>query len=225
MITTSEIKISVLVKRDAAVQALRLAHRAFELDRAPDGGPDPAPFTPRRLASPARGQVSPEGLDAPLAPGMEDLVISDVELDTTQSRVTVLNLPDRPGEASRVFDYVADAGVFVDMIVQSAGRGGTTHLSLTVPRAEAQRAAQAARLAVPEGQVVVDPELAKLSVTGVGMRTHTGVAAAMFGALAQEGINIELISTSEVRLNVVTHERTGDSGIGCLRRAFRLPEA
>jgi aspartate kinase len=221
MITTSEIKISVLLKREHGVPALRLAHKAFGLDApaAETGGP----FKPRRLASPARGVVTADPGDAVLAnPGMEDLVISDVELDTTQARVTVLDLPDQPGHAAGVFTAIAEAGIFVDMIVQTAGQGQTTHLSFTVPRPEAPRALRAAQIAEPEAHVVVDETLAKLSVTGVGMRTHTGVATRMFGALAAQGINIEMISTSEVRINVITELDQGEAGMRCLREAFGL---
>jgi aspartate kinase len=221
MITTSEIKISVLVARSAGVPALRIAHKTFDLDQ-PCTDPSHERFKPRHLASPARGQVSTDE-ETTAAPGMEDLVITDVELDTSQARITVLDLPDRPGESAQVFDLIAEAGVFVDMIVQNAGRGANTHLSFTVPRSESQRAAQAARLAVPDGHVVVDEDLAKLSVTGVGMRTHTGVATRMFGALADRDINIAMISTSEVRLNVITNRAAGKAGIACLCQVFHLP--
>ncbi|HEU5119043.1 MAG TPA: ACT domain-containing protein, partial [Isosphaeraceae bacterium] len=119
---------------------------------------------------------------------------------------------------------ISEANVFVDMIVQNAGRAGNTHLSFTVPRDEAERAAQAARKAIPGGNVVVQSHLAKLSVKGVGMRTHTGVATRMFGALAERQINIALINTSEVRINVATDYEQGQNGIECLRQAFLLPE-
>lgn len=221
MITTSEIKISVLVQRSAAVQALRLAHRVFGLDETiAELSSD---FKPRRLASPARGVVTDENGDTMLDMiGMEDLVISDVEVDTSQARVTILDLPDQPGSAARVFAEVGRDEVFVDMIVQNAGRGGFTHLSFTVPRDQAERAATAAQRAVPGSRVVIDPKLAKLSVLGVGMRTHTGVARTMFGALAARGINIAMINTSEVCLSVVVEAARGEEALACLREAFRI---
>ena len=111
------------------------------------------------------------------------------------------------------------------MIVQNAAQGGNTHLSFTVPREQAELAAAAARRAEPDGHVAVEPELAKLSVMGVGMRTHTGVATRMFGALAERAINISLISTSEVRVHVLTDRAQAEPAIDCLRRAFRLPTA
>ncbi len=222
MITTSEIKISVLVARISGVQALRIAHKTFSLEQA-SGDSAHAQFKPRHLASPARGQVTTDE-HAAASPGMEDLVITDVELDTTQARITVLNLPNTPGQSAHVFERISSAGVFVDMIVQNTGRGDNTNLSFTVPRTQTTQAAEAVLQAVPHGQVVVDDDLAKLSVTGVGMRTHTGVATRMFGALADRNINIAMISTSEVRLNVITNQDAGHSGIACLRQAFHLPE-
>ncbi len=221
MITTSEIKVSVLVDRAAGVQALRLVHKAFRLDDTTVLLED-RDFTPRRLASPVQGIVNGDD-EGGSDPGMEDLVISGVELDTTQARVTLLDLPDRPGHAARVFQEIAEAGVFVDMIVQNASLDGKTLLSFTVPAVQAENAAKAAARAVDAKHVVVQPTLAKLSVTGVGMRTHTGVATKMFGALAERGINIGLISTSEVRVNVLTDMGQGAEGIECLKRTFGLP--
>ncbi len=153
---------------------------------------------------------------------MEDLVISGVELDENQARVTVFNVPDQPGYAARVFRQIGEAGVFVDMIVQNVSTAGKTLLSFTVPREAAARAAEAAR-AVGSGEVSVETTLAKLSVLGVGMRTHTGVATRMFGALAERGINIALINTSEVRINVATDIARGQEGLACLRQTFSLP--
>jgi aspartate kinase len=218
MITTSEIKISVLVDRDTAVTALRAVHRAFSLEDAPsDVG---RVFTPRSAATIATATENGQGTAA--SAGMEDLVISGVELDEGQARVTVLNVPDQPGYAARLFREIAKAEVFVDMIVQSAGSGDDTHLSVTVPRAQADRAAEAAARA-GASEVLVEPEIAKLSVLGVGVRSHTGAATRMFGALAERGINIGLINTSEVRINVATNLEQGSAGLACLKRAFPLP--
>jgi aspartate kinase len=215
MITTSEIKISVLVDRAAAVPALRAVHQAFELDREPAGGLEALPIRPRD-ASARRAETTENG-GAPR--GMEDLVISDVVLDENQARITILTVPDQPGYAAKVFRLVGDANVLVDMIVQNASDAtGRTHLSFTVPRHEAARAAKA--LAELGEAVRIDPDLAKLSVLGVGMRSHTGVATRMFGALAERGINIALINTSEVRINVATTLDQGRAALECLRRAF-----
>jgi aspartate kinase len=158
------------------------------------------------------------------APGMEDMVISGVELDDRQSRVTLFNVPDQPGYAARLFQKIADAGVFVDMIVQNVSMAGNTHLSFTVPASELERASAAAAEISP-GNIAVEPRVAKLSVLGVGMRTHTGVATRMFGALASRGINIALINTSEVRINVATAFDRGGEALECLKEAFPTGEA
>jgi aspartate kinase len=224
MITTSEIKISVLVGQASAAQALRTVHQAFALDQWGDESASPFAVAPPprvpRLAAPAA--ATENGSSAPQGPGMEDLVISGVELDEGQARVTVFDIPDQPGYAARVFRRIADAGVFVDMIVQNVSTAGNTHLSFTVPRDAAESAARAVRSDGP-GEVSVEPTLAKLSVLGVGMRTHTGVATRMFGALAKRGINIALINTSEVRINVATDIARGQEGLACLKQTFDLP--
>jgi aspartate kinase len=222
MITTSEIKISVLVHRASAVAALRTVHKAFLLDQLNGGG---SPFTPSppgtglmKLAPLADSDtVAGEGRTL----GMEDLVIAGVELDESQARIALFHVPDRPGYAARVFRAIADAGVFVDMIVQNIGIAGDSVLSFTVPRDATARAVEAVR-AAGVADVSVEPAMAKLSVIGVGMRTHTGVATRMFAALADRGINVNLINTSEVRINVGTDVARGQEGLECLKRAFAL---
>jgi aspartate kinase len=222
MITTSEIKISVLVDRPSAPQALRAVHRDFELDALVQDAP--APFKPRRLTAPSvpKAPVTDNGAPPSQPTGMEDVVISGVELDNQQARVTLFNIPDQPGYAARVFRKIAASGAIVDMIVQNVSTAGNTHLSFTVPSAHADRAAAAAAEDGP-GDVSVEPHIAKLSVMGVGIRTHTGVATRMFGALAERGINIALINTSEVRINVATDIDRGQEALDCLRSAFLLP--
>ena len=135
--------------------------------------------------------------------GLEDLVISGVELDDRQGRVTVLDLPDRPGFAASILRRIADETIFVDMIVQNISLVGTPNLSITVPRKDVERASAAASVVGPDGSLL-EPSIAKLSVMGVGMRSHTGVAAHMFHALAEREIEISMINTSEVWINVVT---------------------
>jgi aspartate kinase len=228
MITTSEIKISVLVDRGSAIPALRAVHRAFVLDELNAGG---GPFVPSRRGSgvmtlvpladedPAPGDPEIKHERRPL--GMEDLVIAGVDLDETQARISVFKIPDKPGYAARVFRSIADAGVFVDMIVQNIGIAGDSLLSFTVPHEAADRAVGAVREAGVL-DILVEPAMAKLSVVGVGMRTHTGVATRMFAALADQGININLINTSEVRINVGTDIELGQRGLESLRRAFAL---
>jgi aspartate kinase len=222
MITTSEIKISVLVDRASAVSALRTVHKAFQLDQLNAGM---TPFTPSsagsRITKPAPLAEPDAGTGEPKARGMEDLVIDDVELDDSQARISLFHVPDRPGYAARVFRAIADAGVFVDMIVQNIGIAGDSVLSFTVPRDVAARAVEAVHAAGGR-DVTVEPAMAKLSVIGVGMRTHTGAATRMFAALAERGINVNLINTSEVRINIGTDVARGREGLECLKRTFVL---
>jgi len=224
MITTSEIKISVLVDRSLATDALRAVHRAFGLESWDNAAE--APYSTERSRTRSKRQTADavNGISPALpAPGMEELVISGVELDESQGRVTLFDVPDEPGYAGHVFRRIAEAGVFVDMIVQNISTSGKTHLSFTVPSNMAEAAAKAAKSEGP-GVVSIEPRIAKLSVLGVGMRTHTGVATRMFGALAAKGINIALINTSEVRINVATDITRGREALQCLRETFALPE-
>jgi aspartate kinase len=203
MITTSEIKISVLVDRSLATRALAAVHHAFGLDAPIDGVP--APFRPRprvgdqrpgNLDDDAWGQVVAPPRPRELAAGLEDLVISGVDLDDRQGRVTVLDMPDRPGFAARILRRVADESIFVDMIVQNVSLVGSPNLSITVPRKDVDRTAEAAATIVGPGRVALQPAVDKLSVLGVGMRSHTGVAAHMFRALAEREIGISMIKIS-----------------------------
>ncbi len=222
MITTSEIKISVLVDRASAAKALGVVHRAFRLEQPVEDLPHPPRSSDWSATRASRRQPATlNGGPAPHIGGMEDLVISGVELDEGQSRVTLHEIPDSPGYAARIFEKIAEADVFVDMIVQNVSTAGNTHLSFTVPRHEADRAARAAR-EVGLGDVSVEAAVAKLSVLGVGMRTHTGVAARMFAALADGGVNIALINTSEVRINIATDHDRGQEALEYLRKTFDL---
>jgi len=220
MITTSEIKISVLVDRDQAQNALRVVHRAFELEKEPRAAAAQSADA-TRLPGPkvARDEAA---IVARLS-GMEDLTIDDMMLDDTQARVTIGGVPDAPGMAASVFEGIAAAGIFVDMIVQSLGRAGHANLSFTVPQAALQRAVATATELAGQfgcGPVTNSPRVAKLSVSGIGMRSHTGVAIRMFRALSEAGINVAMINTSEVRVNVVVDGAAGQKGLACLQAAF-----
>jgi aspartate kinase len=217
MITTSEIKISVLVARDWGETALRAVHQAFALDREPPGvSADAADALSTRQASDAVAVVA-------RLQKMEELAIDDVTLDETQARLTVSGIADTPGIAAAIFEAVADGGIFVDMIVQSYGRGGKAKLSFTVPRTQYQQCVNlleglAGRLNC--GPVSGSPQVAKLTVSGIGLRSHTQVAIRTFGSLAAAGINVDLINTSEVRVNVVVDGRQGPKALSCLQQAF-----
>jgi aspartate kinase len=216
VITTSEIKISVLVARDQSQTALRIVHAAFDLAKEPAGINGP------RSAGPAAHASSEIEIVRRLQ-GMEDLTIDEVSLDESQGLVTIIDVPDRPGIAAGVFDEIAKAGVFVDMIVQSFGRDGQANISFTVPQADFDRTVEhAGRLAkrIGCGGVNSCPRVAKLSVSGIGMRSNTSVAIRMFQSLAEAGINVDMMSTSEVRVNVVVDGRQGKPALAALQRAF-----
>jgi len=129
-----------------------------------------------------------------------------VAVDKDQVKIVVSNITDKPGSAARVFRTLADANIVVDMIVQNVGRQGVANLTFTVPKGDKAKAVNALTPVLQEiggGQVTVHEQIAKLSVVGVGMKTHSGVAATLFQALADAGINIELISTSEIKISVI----------------------
>jgi len=214
MITTSEIKISALVDRTDGPAAVRAVHKAFALHDAagePAGG-GPGATLPKS---------SPLDVVRRLE-GMEDLAIEDCLLDSSQALVTFVDLPDTPGVAAAVFEEVGRAGLVVDMIVQSHPRNGLAEISFTVPAAARDKAIDVAgRIAAARGATVADvPHVAKLSITGVGIRSHAGVADRLFKPLADAGINIDLVSTSEVRLNVIVAAEHGGQSLEVLRTAF-----
>jgi len=214
MITTSEIKISVLVDRKDGPAAVQAVHRAFGLEaETVDGEAD--------IGGGSLVKSSPLDVVRRLE-GMEDLAIEDCQLDSSQALVTFTDLPDTPGVAADVFEEVGRAGLFVDMIVQSHPRDGRAEISFTVPAESRDRAIDVAgRIAAARGAKVADvPHVAKLSITGVGIRSHAGVADRLFKPLADAGINIDLVSTSEVRLNVIVAAEHGDESLRVLRRAF-----
>src|SRR4029453_9600506 len=144
---------------------------------------------------------------------MEKAIISGVPHDTSEAKVTLVRVPDRPGIAARIMRAIARQGVNVDMIVQNVSHGGLTDISFTVPKADLQQAMvvlEKIRDEVGAGEVLADQDIAKVSLVGAGMKSNPGVAAAMFEALAEAGINIEMISTSTIRLPCVI--RAGGGG-------------
>lgn len=156
---------------------------------------------------------------------MEKVVVRGVAVDKAQSKVIVSNILDRPGSAAKVFRTLADANVVVDMIVQNVGRNGIANLTFTVPREDSVRAERAVAGILDElggGHVAVFENIAKLSVVGVGMKTHSGVAATLFQTLAEQNINIELISTSEIKISVVIDLDRADDAARAVHAAFAL---
>jgi len=157
---------------------------------------------------------------------MESVVIRGVSLDKNQAKVTLVAVPDRPGEAARIFRALGDAAINVDMIVQTASHGsGTpaTDISFTVDKADllkARKVLDGIRADVGFREVVSDEQIGKLSIVGVGMRTHPGVAAKMFEALAQANVNIQMISTSEIKISVVTDLDKDEAAMRAVHAAF-----
>src|SRR5712691_9389892 len=160
--------------------------------------------------------------------GMEDVVVTGVTHDRGQSKISILRVPDRPGIAARVFGAIAERNIVVDMIVQNISRDGYTDMSFTVPRADHARAVAAledvARTIGAQG-VVHDERVAKVSIVGVGMRSHSGVASRMFGVLAGEGVNIQMISTSEIAISCVIEDKYTELAVRALHDVFEVGRA
>lgn len=232
MITTGDIKISILVDKNDGVRALKALHTAFELDQPRKGAGIPTGVAPEiatyqnRLLTGSEERSAELSLLATKLSGMEDILVSAVRHHFDQSRITVFDLPDRPGACSTIFTSIAAEGIIVDMIVQNLIGVGRAELSFSVPRADLSRALERTRAVVREinsgCRVVGEEQIAVLDVLGVGMRTHTGVARTMFGALAQRGINIRMINTSEVCISVVVDQDRADEALTCLNAAFHL---
>ncbi len=159
---------------------------------------------------------------------MEKALISGIAFNRDEAKLTILGVPDRPGIAYSILGPVADANIEVDMIIQNIGRDGTTDFTFTVHRNDYERALdilrdQASRLGARE--VAGDNKIAKISLVGIGMRSHAGVASKMFQVLAKESINIRMISTSEIKISVVVDEKYLELGVRALHEAFELDKA
>jgi aspartate kinase len=155
---------------------------------------------------------------------MEKVLVRGVAVDKDQAKVVVSNITDKPGSAARVFKALANAHINVDMIVQNVGRAGVANLTFTVPLSEKDKAVKALEPALKDvgGEATFDENIAKLSVVGVGMKTHSGVAATLFQALADAGVNLELISTSEIKISVVIAKDKADEAARVAHAAFAL---
>jgi len=156
---------------------------------------------------------------------MEQVVVSGVTYDRNQAKITLLGVPDRPGIAARLFGGIAKEDIIVDMIIQNISREGLTDISFTVPRADAKKAVSLVSTLVREigaNDVQLTEDIAKVSIVGVGMRSHSGVAATMFETLAREGINIMMISTSEIKISCVVEAKYTELAVRALHDAFEL---
>jgi aspartate kinase len=173
--------------------------------------------------------MSPAAIEAAIAEGnaMEQPIISGVAADVNDAKITVVGVPDKPGQAAAIFGALADAGVNIDMIVQnvSAATTGRTDVTFTTPSGSAKKALaaiEAKRASIAFEDLIIDEEIAKVSLVGAGMRSHPGVSATFFAALAESGINVEMISTSEIRISVVTRVGDAKKAVQALHTAFGL---
>src|SRR5262252_7608253 len=159
---------------------------------------------------------------------MEGIVVRGVSLDKNQAKVTLVGVPDRPGVAARIFKAIGDANINVDMIVQNIGHGspdrvGATDLSFTVDKPEllkAQKVIDGLKQEIGFQKVIATDNIGKLSIVGVGMKSHAGVAGKLFDTLAREGINIDMISTSEIKVSVVVDLAKGEQAMKAVHEAF-----
>lgn len=154
---------------------------------------------------------------------MERLVVSGVTCNLNEAKIRVRNVPDQPGIAVRLFTPLGEAGIVVDMIVQNFANDGTTDMTFTVPRSDYARALDIARKVGEElksASVEGDDAIAKVSAVGLGMKDHAGVATKMFEVLARENINIQMISTSEIKISVVIEEGLADLAVRALHGAL-----
>jgi aspartate kinase len=158
---------------------------------------------------------------------MEQAIIAGVAHDRSEAKITVVGVPDVPGKAAAIFQEVARAGVNIDMIVQnvSAAQTGLTDVSFTLPKTDGSTAMttlQAAQTEIGFARLQYDDQIGKVSLVGAGMRSHPGVSATFFKALADAGVNIDVISTSEIRISVVTHADKVDTAVRAVHTAFEL---
>jgi aspartate kinase len=159
---------------------------------------------------------------------MESVVIRGVSLEKDQAKITITAIPDQPGNAARVFKAIGDANLNIDMIVQNTGREGEARISFTLHKNDLKKARtaieEAARTISDKVEVTATDGIAKISAVGIGMRSHSGVAAIMFGALGEAGINIDMISTSEIKIAVIVDEKDQENAVRTVHTAFKLHE-
>ncbi len=181
------------------------------------------PFEVRSSFNTNRGTIVKEE-----TPGLENVVVRGVSVERNQAKVTITNVPDKPGAASKIFTTLAEANVIIDVIVQNVSLSGTTDISFTVNKDELEKLGHILDGIVKEigaGKVVKQDSIAKLSVVGIGMRSHSGVAARLFEALAKGGVNIQMISTSEIKIAVIIDEAKIVEAANLAHEAFGLADA
>ena len=213
LITTGDIKISVLVDRDQALAAVDAVHQGFQLEQSGSAVPSVGSVSREHRA---QENISHEELEQSVVAklsSMEDIVVSEVVLEPDQARVTLRNIPDQPGVSAKIFTAIAQGGVMVDIIVQNA-----------VPQAQLDKCLELLKVTLAEWEqteISSDSQIAKISVMGIGLRSHVGVGDKMFRALAEANINVQMISTSEIRISVLIDQASGPDAEACLLEAFR----
>jgi aspartate kinase len=158
---------------------------------------------------------------------MEKILVSGVTYNKNEARITVTKVPDRPGIATKIFIPISQAGVVVDMIIQNTSAEGLTDVTFTVPKNDYKKTMANVKKVAKEikaEKVMGDENIAKVSIVGLGMRNHSGVATTMFSVLAKEGINILMISTSEIKISCVIEEKYTELAVRTLHSAFKLDE-
>ena len=160
---------------------------------------------------------------------MEQAVISGIAFNRDESKITILGVPDRPGIAYQILGPVAEANIDVDMIIQNQSVGGTTDFSFTVHRNEYAKALEVlnakVKNAIGAREIGGDEKVCKVSAVGIGMRSHVGIASLMFRTLSEEGINIQMISTSEIKISVIIDDKYMELAVRALHKAFGLEQA
>ncbi|MBR9802430.1 MAG: aspartate kinase [Rubinisphaera brasiliensis] len=224
MISTGDIKISVLIRSDRALDAVQAIHESFHLDKqenkTPTIGFQHASEPDIQVVSDDREQEVVLGLA-----NMEDIVVSDVLVDTSQARVTIEDLPDRPGIAAKVFKAVAEGGIMVDMIVQNVSEEEETNITFTIPRDDLEQCLLLVREVIGQSDgaaLSYDAEIAKISVAGIGLRSHTGVGDKLFKALADNDINVLMVGTSEVRMTAIVKKDHAARAEEALKKSFAI---
>ena len=153
---------------------------------------------------------------------MEAVLVSGIALDKNQARVTLRGVVDKPGIAAEIFTALAEKNINVDMIIQNVGQDGTTNLGFTIPQNELHVAKECMDKLSASREILYNDEIVKVSVVGVGMKSHTGVASLAFQTLANEGINIEMISTSEIKISMIIDQKYGELAVRALHEAYKL---
>ncbi len=156
---------------------------------------------------------------------MENVSVSGITYDKNEAKITITKVPDKPGIAHRLFGAIADANIRVDMIIQNVSEEGTTDITFTVMKTDLRKATNIVKeiaRQIGAKDINTDENIAKVSIVGTGMRSHSGIASTMFGALAREGINIMMISTSEIKISCIIESKYTELAVRALHDAFQL---